>query len=145
VAARSSRRPFFLIFQHSRRRPDSPCAKPRQAGHFARLPRALAESLAGAPKRSRGDRLPDRPAIFGILKFFCWFARGQEGRPMNFSKNNKGISSIAQSCENNFTTEYAGIWRSALDSTTRAFRDNTFPHVKAPATPILQNVRGIDI
>jgi hypothetical protein len=24
-----------------------------------------------------------------------------------------------------------------LDSTSRAFRDNTFPHVKAPATPIL--------
>jgi hypothetical protein len=61
------------------------------------------------PKRSRGDLSPDRPKHIGILKFCCrWLTRGQDGRPeVNFSKNNKSISIVAQSCKLICTTEYA--------------------------------------
>jgi hypothetical protein len=54
----------------------------------------------------------------------------RKGDQVNFSKNNKGISSIAQSCEDNFTTEYAAIDLVAPDSTKGAVRDKTFPYVR---------------
>jgi len=144
-----SRRPFSFVFQLSRHRPAGPCATGGPAALSCLAPGDSAES-ACSPKNEAGKEngatgFPIAPP-FGILKFYCFgVARGQEGRPANFSNINKEISSIAQSYKDNFTTEYAGIFSAASDSTRAGVRDKTFPYVRVMSIQILRNVLKLDV
>lgn len=137
--------PFFLCSWRFPRSAGPVHAPPSDRLHFSSPCPGIWQNRSPDSKKKSGRPVARSPRHFRHSEVLLFGSPGvRKGAQVNFSKNNKGISSIAQSYEDKFTTEYAAIYQLAPDSTKVAVRDKTFPHVRALSTPILRNMRRID-
>ena len=115
VAARSSRRPFsfasaLAVKATIAARTCRVDEQPHVPSEFPPGAKACAKPRILRPERSRGGLFPDRPAN-RHSEVHLVLARPGSGwaANVNFSNINKGISTIRQSHQWRFTTEYADI------------------------------------
>lgn len=95
----------------------------------------------GRLERSRGGPFPDRPANrhSEVLEFLARPGSGWATKA-NFSNINKDISTIRQSHQRDFTTEYAGIASPGRNSCLVRFRERTFLHIRVLSIWILRTL-----